>query len=169
MENPRERYGHQHTDTSEPRARQLRDEPQSGRYPTRGYQQRQPSLERGAADQTDLKNDEHRKSVLRKELTTVRPGEVCPFDRIQPYQRPALSRVASPVIAATAPARVGRAAERNRLLSDYVAGQCAAHTHPWLLSSGFAAKRERLSPEPRRSGARNSQSSHSPDLAPQAG
>lgn len=46
-------------DTSVPRARQLRDEPQSGRYPTRGYQQRQPSLERGAADQTDLKNEEH--------------------------------------------------------------------------------------------------------------
>jgi len=41
-------------DMSEPRARQLRDEPQSGRYPTRGYQQRQPSLERGVADQTDL-------------------------------------------------------------------------------------------------------------------
>jgi hypothetical protein len=41
-------------DTSEPRVRQLRDEPQSGRYPTRGYQQRQPSLERGVADQTDL-------------------------------------------------------------------------------------------------------------------
>jgi len=79
-------------DTSVPRARQLRDEPQSGRYPTRGYQQRQPSLERGAADQTDLKNDEHRKSVLRKELTTVRPGEVCPVDRIQPYQRPHFSR-----------------------------------------------------------------------------
>jgi hypothetical protein len=44
---------------------QLRDEPQSGRYPTRGYQQRQPSLERGVADQTDLKNDEHGKSGLR--------------------------------------------------------------------------------------------------------
>jgi hypothetical protein len=42
-------------DMSVPRARQFRDEPQSGRYPTRGYQQRQPSLERGAADQTDLK------------------------------------------------------------------------------------------------------------------
>ena len=42
-------------DTSVPRARQLRDEPQSGRYPTREYQPRQPSLERGAADQTDLK------------------------------------------------------------------------------------------------------------------
>ena len=41
-------------DTSVPRARQLRDEPQSGRYQTREYQQRQPSLERGAADQTDL-------------------------------------------------------------------------------------------------------------------
>jgi hypothetical protein len=53
------------TDTSVPRARQLRDEPQSGRYPTRGYQQRQPSLERGAADQTDLKN-EGTKRVLRK-------------------------------------------------------------------------------------------------------
>jgi hypothetical protein len=53
-------------DTSVPRARQLRDEPQSGRYPTRGYQQRQPSLERGAADQTDLKNEEHGQSVLRK-------------------------------------------------------------------------------------------------------
>ena len=36
-------------DASSFRARQLRDEPQSGRYPTRGYQQRQPSLERGAA------------------------------------------------------------------------------------------------------------------------
>jgi hypothetical protein len=45
-------------DMSEPRARQLRDEPQSGRYSTRGYQQRQPSLERGVADQTDLKNTE---------------------------------------------------------------------------------------------------------------
>ena len=53
-------------DTSVPRARQLRDEPQSGRYPTRGYQQRQPSLERGAADQTDLKYEEHGKSVLRR-------------------------------------------------------------------------------------------------------
>jgi len=40
-------------DTSVPRARQLRDEQQSGRYPTREYQQRQPSLERGAADQAD--------------------------------------------------------------------------------------------------------------------
>ena len=34
------------------------------RCPTRGYQQRQPSLKRGAADQTDLNNDEHGKSVL---------------------------------------------------------------------------------------------------------
>jgi hypothetical protein len=59
-------------DTSVPRARQLRDESQSGRYPTRGYHQRQPSLERGAADQTDLKHDEHGKSALRKELTTMR-------------------------------------------------------------------------------------------------
>ena len=74
-------------DTSVPRARPLRDEPQSGRYPTRGYQQRQPSLERGAADQMDLKHDEHGKRVLRKELTTVRPGGICPVDRIQPYQR----------------------------------------------------------------------------------
>ena len=78
-------------DTSVPRARQLRDEPQSGRYPTRGYQQRQPSLKRGAADQTNLRNEEHRKSVLRKELTTVRPGGVCPVDRIQPYQRSRLT------------------------------------------------------------------------------
>ncbi len=60
------------TDTSVSRARQLRDEPQSGRYPTRGYQQRQPSLERGAADQMDLKHDEHEKSVLRQERTTMR-------------------------------------------------------------------------------------------------
>ena len=75
------------TDTSVPRARQLRDEPQSGRYPTRGYQQRQPSLKRGAADQTDLKNEEHRKSVLRRGLTTVRLGAICPLDKIQPYQR----------------------------------------------------------------------------------
>ena len=58
-------------DTSVPRARQLRDEPQSGRYPTRGYQQRQPSLERGAADQMDLTNEQRGKCVLRKELTTV--------------------------------------------------------------------------------------------------
>ena len=56
------------TDTSVPRARQLRDEPQSGRYPTRGYQQRQPSLKRGAADQTDLTNEEPGKSGLKREL-----------------------------------------------------------------------------------------------------
>ena len=80
------------TDTSVARARQLRDEPQSGRYPTRGYQQRQPSLKRSAADQTDLKNEEHRKSVLRKELTTVRSGGICLLDRSQPYQRFRLSR-----------------------------------------------------------------------------
>ena len=66
------------TDTSVPRARQLRDEPQSGRYPTRGYQQRQPSLERGAADQMDLKNEEHGKSVLRKELTIGEVGSGLP-------------------------------------------------------------------------------------------
>ena len=53
------------TDTSVPRARSLRDEPQSGRYPTREYQQRQPSLERDAADQTDLKNDRLGKNGLR--------------------------------------------------------------------------------------------------------
>jgi hypothetical protein len=58
-------------DMSEPRARQLRDEPQSGRYPTRGYQQRQPSLERGAADQMDLQK-EPGKSGLRMELMTMR-------------------------------------------------------------------------------------------------
>ena len=40
---------------------QLRDEPPSGRYPTRGYQQRQPSLERGAADQMDLTHEAARK------------------------------------------------------------------------------------------------------------
>ena len=65
-------------DTSEPRARQLRDEPQSGRYPTRGYQQRQPSLARGAADQMDLKNEEHGKSVLRKKLTIGEVGSGLP-------------------------------------------------------------------------------------------
>ena len=80
------------TDTSVPRARQLRDEPQSGRYPTRGYQQRQPSLERGAADQTDLKNEEPGKSGLRTELTNDEAGEVCPVDRRQPYQRLGISR-----------------------------------------------------------------------------
>ena len=79
-------------DTSVPRARQLRDEPQSGRYPTRGYQQRQPSRERGAAGQMDLKHDEHGQSVLRTEPTTVRLGEVCLLDTKQPYQRLPLSR-----------------------------------------------------------------------------
>jgi hypothetical protein len=74
-------------DTSVPRARQLRDEPQSGRYPTRGYQQRQPSLERGAADLMDLTNEEPGKNGLRKGLAPVRPGGVCPLDRFQPYQR----------------------------------------------------------------------------------
>ena len=76
------------TDTSVPRARQLRDEPQSGRYPTRGYQQRQPSLERGAADLMDLTNDGRDPHVLKKALTTVRSGALCPLDRTQPYQRP---------------------------------------------------------------------------------
>jgi hypothetical protein len=65
-------------DTSAPRARQLRDEPQSGRYPTRGYQQRQPSLKRGAADQTDLKNEEHGKSVLRKRTHNREAGSDLP-------------------------------------------------------------------------------------------
>lgn len=74
-------------DTSAPRARQLRDEPQSGRYPTRGYQQRQPSLERGAADQTDLKNEKLGKSGLRKAPHHDEAGEICPVDRRQPYQR----------------------------------------------------------------------------------
>ena len=59
-------------DTSVPRARQLRDEPQSGRYPTRGYQQRQPSLERAVADQTDLMKDEPGTSGLRRGRTTLR-------------------------------------------------------------------------------------------------
>ena len=49
-------------DTSVPRARPLRDEPPSGRYPTRGYQQRHPSLKRGAADQMDRQNEEPGKS-----------------------------------------------------------------------------------------------------------
>lgn len=65
-------------DTSVPRARQLRDEPQSGRYPTRGYQQRQPSLERGVADQTDLKNERHGQSVLVKRTHDEKAGAVCP-------------------------------------------------------------------------------------------
>ena len=64
-------------DTSVPRARQLRDEPQSGRYPTRGYQQRQPSLERGAADQTDLKT-KSTKSVLRKRTHNREAGTGLP-------------------------------------------------------------------------------------------
>ena len=59
-------------DTSEPRARQLRDEPQSGRYPTRGYQQRQPSLERGAADQRDLKNPTPRRAGGQRHSWTMR-------------------------------------------------------------------------------------------------
>ena len=65
-------------DTSAPRARQLR-EPQSGWYPTRGYQQRQPSLKRAVADQTDLKNEEPGKSGRRKEELTTwgRDRSVC--------------------------------------------------------------------------------------------
>jgi len=59
-------------DMSEPRARQLRDEPQSGRYPTRGYQQRQPSLERGVADQTDLKNEEHEERAGERNSRSMR-------------------------------------------------------------------------------------------------
>ena len=69
------------TDTSVSRARQLRDEPQSGRYPTRGYQQRQPSLERGAADQMDLKHAKPGESGLYKDLTDDEAGELCPVDR----------------------------------------------------------------------------------------
>ena len=65
-------------DMSEPRARQLRDEPQSGRYPTRGYQQRQPSLERGAADQADLKSKEQ-KSVLVKGTHDDETAALCPL------------------------------------------------------------------------------------------
>ena len=53
-------------DTSLSRARQLRDESQSGPYPTRGYQQRQPSLKRAAAGQPDLMLEKHGKSVLRE-------------------------------------------------------------------------------------------------------
>ncbi len=61
------------TDTSVLRARQLRDEPQSGRYPTRGYQQRQPSLTHGAADQTDLTNTKSpEKAGWERRLTTLR-------------------------------------------------------------------------------------------------
>jgi len=66
------------TDTSVPRARQLRDEPQSGQYPTRGYQQRQPSLKHGAADQTNLTNEAPGTNGLRKGLTTLRrDGSAC--------------------------------------------------------------------------------------------
>ena len=65
-------------DTSVPRARQLRDEPQSGRYPTRGYQQRQPSLERGVADQTDLKGRARKERAEREGQDDV--GRVCSFD-----------------------------------------------------------------------------------------
>jgi hypothetical protein len=85
-------------DTSVSRARQLRDEPQSGRYPTRGYQQRQPSLERGVADLMDLTNEGPGKSGLRKGLATVRSGGVCPLDRFQPYQRLRLSRGAQVIL-----------------------------------------------------------------------
>jgi hypothetical protein len=72
------------TDTSVPRARQLRDEPQSGRYSTRGYQQRQPSLERGAADQTDLNNPEPGQSGRRTELMHDEAGDLCLLDKRQP-------------------------------------------------------------------------------------
>ena len=82
-------------DTSAPSARQLRDEPQSGRYPTRGYQQRQPSLERGAAGQTDLKHEEPGKGGLRGELMNDEAGQVCSLDRRQPYQRSGFSRGAA--------------------------------------------------------------------------
>jgi hypothetical protein len=81
-------------DTSVPRARQLRDEPQSGRYPTRGYQQRQPSLERGAADQTDLTNTAPGKSGHRGELTMTmrwdRSAHLTPDSHINDsvHQRP---------------------------------------------------------------------------------
>ena len=80
------------TDTSVPRARQLRDEPQSGRYPTRGYQQRQPSLERAVADQTDLKHEEPGKSGLMRRTHDAEAGELCSVDRRQPYQRLRFSR-----------------------------------------------------------------------------
>ena len=93
-------------DTSEPRARQLRDEPQSVRYPTREYQQRQPSLERGAADQMDLKHDAHGKSVLVKRTHDDEAGVVCPVDRRQPYQRPALTRGRSSFMRPSGAARV---------------------------------------------------------------
>ena len=76
------------TDTSVPRARQLRDEPQSGRYPTRGYQQRQPSLKRAVADQTDLTNDKARTERADRRTHNAEAGPVCLVDRRQPYQRP---------------------------------------------------------------------------------
>jgi len=75
------------TETSVPRARQLRDEPQSGRYPIRGYQQRQPSLTRGAADQTDLKNPAPGTRGRHTELMNDEAGVLCPLDGRQPYQR----------------------------------------------------------------------------------
>jgi hypothetical protein len=74
-------------DTSVPRARQLRDEPQSGRYPTRGYQQRQPSLERGVADPTDLKIKSPERAGSEGRTHNVSAGVVRPLDRRQPYQR----------------------------------------------------------------------------------
>jgi hypothetical protein len=80
-------------DTSVPRARQLRDEPQSGRYPTRGYQQRQPSLERGVAGQTDLKKRRARRACWLTELTTDEAGPLCPIDSRQPYQRLPVNRL----------------------------------------------------------------------------
>ncbi len=87
------------TDTSVPRARQLRDEPQSGRYPTRGYQQRQPSLTHGAADQTDLTNEEPGKSGHRKRTHDAETGLICLLDRRQPYQRLRLTGGRSPFLA----------------------------------------------------------------------
>ena len=89
-------------DTSEPRARQLRDEPQSGRYPTRGYQQRQPSLERGVADQTDLTIGA--RARVHHALTTLRPDRsarlttdshinvVVPVDGTATCRRPIIRR-----------------------------------------------------------------------------
>jgi hypothetical protein len=70
VENPRRRVDISTIDTSVSRARQLRDEPQSGRYPTRGYQQCQTSREHDAVDQADIKNEmSPEKSGPRKELT----------------------------------------------------------------------------------------------------
>lgn len=68
-------------DTSDARARQLRDEPQSGRYPTRGYQQRQPSLERGVADQTDLKIKSSARAGSEKDSTTLRRERSVPLTK----------------------------------------------------------------------------------------